>query len=34
MRAGHGSHFDPRSLDVFFNDFDRVQEIQREFVDS
>ena len=33
MRAGRGSHFDPRILDVFFNDFDRVKDIQREFVD-
>ena len=34
MRAGRGSHFDPRILDVFISDFDKVEEIQREFVDS
>lgn len=31
MRAGRGSHFDPRILDVFFQDFDSVAAIQREF---
>lgn len=34
MRAGRGSHFDPRILDEFFNDFDRVQAIQKEFLDG
>jgi putative two-component system response regulator len=32
LRAGRGSHFDPSILDVFLNDFDRVQEIQKEFL--
>ena len=32
MRAGRGSHFDPRILDVFFSHFDKVQEIQKEFL--
>ncbi|MHC1712179.1 MAG: HD domain-containing phosphohydrolase [Solidesulfovibrio sp.] len=32
LRAGRGSHFDPRILDVFLNDFDKVEEIQKEFL--
>lgn len=32
MRAGRGSHFDPQILDVFFNDFNMFEEIQKEFV--
>jgi len=31
MRAGRGSHFDPRVLDVFLGDFASVEKIQREF---
>ena len=31
MRAGRGSHFDPRILDVFFQDFESVAAIQKEF---
>ena len=31
MRAGRGSHFDPRILDVFLQDFDSVAAIQQEF---
>jgi putative two-component system response regulator len=32
LRAGRGSHFDPKILDVFLNDFDKVEEIQKEFL--
>ncbi len=32
MRAGRGTHFDPRILDVFINDFDLVRAIQDEFL--
>ncbi|WP_300156953.1 HD domain-containing phosphohydrolase [Solidesulfovibrio sp.] len=31
MRAGWGSHFDPGILDVFLQDFESVEAIQREF---
>ena len=31
MRAGRGSHFDPRIFDTFLNHFEQVQEIQKEF---
>ena len=34
MRAGRGTHFDPRILDAFFDNFDRVLAIKREFVDG
>ncbi len=33
MKAGRGSHFDPRLLDLFLNNMDRVLEIKRRFQD-
>jgi len=32
MRAGRATHFDPKILDVFFNDFDMFKDIQRDFL--
>lgn len=31
MRAGRGSHFDPKILDLFFEHFDEIQAIQTKF---
>lgn len=33
MKAGRGSHFDPRLLDLFLNHMDSVMEIKRQFRD-
>jgi putative two-component system response regulator len=32
IRAGRGSHFDPRILDVFLEEFDKFENIQKEFL--
>lgn len=34
MRAGRGSHFDPQIIDVFMNDFEWFEAIQKEFLDQ
>ncbi|MEF3696612.1 HD domain-containing phosphohydrolase [Desulfolutivibrio sp.] len=33
MRAGRGSHFDPRILDCFLNNFDGILDIKRRYAD-
>ena len=32
MRAGRGTHFDPKILDIFLNDFGMFEDIQKDFV--